>query len=173
MQGVTSYSGLAQFYFRCLLKKVIKVGRLHRPGITILDFGCGHGLLKSTLGAEKVFGYDIISELSDVSDWRTVDFDVLVANQVFYSFSAHALECLFQDLRQKNPAMELVVGISRQGVMNNAGKYLLGRPDAHAASRLTPKQEVAILEKYCEVIERRSCMALADIYYLRLKIEYL
>ena len=140
MKGVTLYSGLSQFYFRHLLQQIINVGRLERPGITILDFGCGRGELKRMLGAKKkVVGYDVISELSDVSDWREVDFDVLVANQVFYSFSEAALESLLRELKQKNPTLELVVGISRQGLLNNIGKYLLGRPDAHSATKIGPK----------------------------------
>lgn len=169
MKGVTLYSGLSQFYFRHLLKRIIKVGRLERPGITILDFGCGRGELKRMLGAEKVVGYDIIPELSNVPNWRAVDFDVLVANEVFYSFSEEVLDSLLRELRQKNPALELVVGISRQGLLNNIGKYLLGRPDAHAASRLTAMKELNILERYCEVIAQDSFMTLADVYLLRLK----
>lgn len=169
MKGVTSYSGLSQFYFRHLLKQIIKVGRLDRPGITVLDFGCGRGELKRMLGPEKVVGYDIIPELSDVPDWRKVDFDVLVANEVFYSFSEEALESLLRELKEENPALELVVGISRRGLLNNIGKLFLGRPHAHKASRLTAKMELYLLEKYCEVIARDSIMTLADVFFLRLK----
>lgn len=169
MKSVTLYSGLSQFYFRHLLRQIAKVGRLERPNITILDFGCGRGELKRLLDAEKVVGYDIIPELSDVPDWRAVDFDVLVANEVFYSLSEETLESLLRELKRKNPALELVVGISRQGLLNNIGKYLLGRPDAHSASRITPKKEINILEEYCEVLAHDSFMALADVYLLRLK----
>lgn len=169
MKGVTRYTGLSQFYFRQLLRQIVRVGGLHRSGINVLDFGCGQGELKQILGSTKVVGYDIIPGFSDVQDWREADFDVLVANEVFYSFSEDELESLLLQLRQKNPNVELVVGISRQGLLNNIGKYLLGRPDAHSASRLTPKNELKILEKYCEVLVRNSFIALADIYLLRFK----
>lgn len=163
MKGVTSYSGLSQFYFRHLLRQIVKVGRLDRPNITILDFGCGRGELKRVLvgGGGRVIGYDIIPELSDVRDWRAVDFDVLVANEVFYSFSEEALESLLYELKQKNPALELVAGISRQGMLNKVGKYLLGRPDAHSATKIGPKKEIEILERHCRVIRRKDVLNLA------------
>lgn len=169
MKGVTLYSGLSQFYFRHLLRQIDKVGRLDRPDITILDFGCGQGELKRLLGGAKVVGYDIIPELSDVPDWHAVDFDVLVANEVFYRFSEEELESLLRELKQKNPALELVVGISRQGLLNNIGKYLLGRPEAHSAAQLSPKKELSILKEHCEVLHNNSFMALFDVYSLRLK----
>lgn len=169
MKGVTIYSGLSQFYFRRLLKKIVKVGRLEQQSGIILDFGCGRGELKRMLGSGKVIGYDIIPELSDVPDWHTVNFDVLVANQVFYSFSEEQLSLLLRQLKQKNPLLELVVGISRQGLLNNVGKYILGQPDAHSAAKITAKKELSILKRQCDVIAHDSFMSLADVYFLRLK----
>jgi SAM-dependent methyltransferase len=167
MKGVTLYSGLSQFYFRHLLKQIVKIGRLNRPDIIILDFGCGRGELKRMIdGGGRVIGYDIIPELSDVSDWRVVDFNVLVANEVFYSFSEGALESLLRELRQKNPALELVTGISRQGMLNNIGKYLLGRPDAHSATKIGPKKELEILERHCRVIRHKNVLNLAHVHAL-------
>lgn len=169
MKGVTLYSGLSKFYFRYLLRQIVKVGRLERPGITILDFGCGRGELRRLLVGAKVVGYDIVPELSDVEDWRMVDFDVLVSNEVFYSFSEADLEQLLVELKEKNDSLELVVGISRQGLLNNIGKYLLGRPDAHSATRLTPKNEIRIFEKYCEVVAQSTFMTLVDVYLWRFR----
>lgn len=169
MKGVTLYSGLSQFYFRRLLRQIVDTGCLKRAGITILDFGCGRGELKRLLAGVKVIGYDIIPSLSDVEDWRSVDFDVLVANEVFYTFSEDELEKLLLELKEKNGNLELVVGISRQGLLNNIGKYLLGRSDAHSATRIGPEKEAEILERHCTVIRRRSVMNLAHVYSLSFK----
>lgn len=170
IKGVTSYSGLAKFYFKYLLKQLIKVGDLERAGITILDFGCGKGELKRTLPNANVIGYDIIAALSDVRDWRDIDFDVLVANEVFYSFTEDQLVALLTELKQKNSNLELVVGISRQSVLNNIGKFLLGRPDAHSATKIGPKKELEILLRYCEIKRRRNILYLADVILMTFKI---
>lgn len=169
LKGVTLYSGLSKFYFQHLLRQLVNIGGLERPGIAILDFGCGRGELKRLLAGAKVIGYDIIPELSDVADWRSVDFDVLVANEVFYSFSEDELESLLRELKRKNPALELVVGISRQGLLNNIGKYLLGRPDAHSATKIGPKKEVEILERHCRINRKKNVMNLAHVYSLSFK----
>lgn len=169
MRGVTIYSGLSKFYFRSLLKQIINVGNLRKPDITILDFGCGKGELKRILVGANVIGYDIIPSLSDVVDWRSVDFDIFVSNEVFYSFSENELEELLLELKEKNVNLELVVGISRQGLLNNIGKYLLGRSDAHSAKKLDPKKELEILERHCRIICKKNVMNLANVYSLTFK----
>lgn len=169
MKGVTLYSGLSQFYFRSLLKQIVNVGKLNRPGITVLDFGCGNSVLKTFLAETRVIGFDIIPALSDVGDWRSVDFDVLVANEVFYSFSEDALEELLLELKKKNPDLELIVGISRQGILNNIGKFLLGRLDAHSATKMGPRKELEILERHCKVNRKKNVMNLANVYTLSFK----
>lgn len=169
MKGVTQYAGLARLYSHHLLKRIIEVGELKTSAAKILDFGCGTGELKRLLGEGKVIGFDIIPALSDIPDWRTEEFDVLVANQVFYSFSEKDLEALLVELRGKNPSLRLVVGISRQGVLNNIGKYLLRRPDAHSRTRIGPKKEIEILKKFCIFVKRRGVFSLSDVYVLTFK----
>jgi hypothetical protein len=66
----------------------------------------------------KVIGYDVVAELSDVDDWRKTKFDVVVANEVFYLFTAAQFTEFLAELSALNPSAEPVVGISRQGVPN-------------------------------------------------------
>jgi len=84
MKNVTKYSGITGYYFDLLLKEVIKIGHLDRDNIVILDFGCGFQKLKNHLPHLNILGFDKIKSLSDIIDWREIDFDVFVANQVFY-----------------------------------------------------------------------------------------
>lgn len=169
MKGVTLYSRLSKLYFRHLLRQIINVGKLRRPDITILDFGCGSGELKHLLAGVNVIGYDIIPSLSDVEDWRAVDFNVLVSNEVFYSFSENELEELLQELVKKCVNLELVIGTSRQGILNNIGKYLLGSPGAHSATKIGPKKELEILERHCKINRKKNVMNLANVYSLSFK----
>ena len=165
MKGVTSYSGLSRTYFLRLLRSLIELGRLERPGLTILDFGCGNGELKRMVKG-KVIGYDVVPALSDVKDWKSVDFDVLVANEVFYSFTEAELVKLLKALKKKNKDLELVVGISRLGFLNKVGMFLLGRPGAHSEARLEARKEWEILERSCAVLRHQNVWNLADVYVL-------
>lgn len=167
--GVTLYSGPSQFYFRGLLRKVIQVGELDRPGLRILDFGCGRGELKKLLPGGQVVGYDVRPEWSDVPDWRPVPFDVMVANQVFYSFQEQDLQALLAEVGKRVPRPRLVVGISRRGWLNKLGMFLLGRRGAHSAARLSPQRELAILQDHCRILARQGVWGLADVHSLEFK----
>jgi hypothetical protein len=100
------------------LENIIRLGALDNRAVRILDFGCGTSHLGQLL-AGKVIGYDIIPELGEISDWRMAQFDVVVANEVFYSFDARQLTHFLRELRMVNPHVELLVGISRQGLFKN------------------------------------------------------
>lgn len=169
MKGVTQYAGFGGIYFRYLLKQIIKIGGLDNNRATVLDFGCGNGELKRLLNDRNVIGFDIIPELSDVIDWRSVKFDVLVSNQVFYSFSENDLDELLRELKCRDRKLRLVVGISRQGILNNIGKYLLGKSDAHSRTKISPKREKEILKRYCNILQRKRVLGLADVYLLSFK----
>lgn len=160
------YSGLKGFYFYSILKCIIKIGGLRKRDVKILDFGCGVGKLKKLLG-DKVVGYDIIPELSDVDDWRKVDFDVVVANEVFYLFSEEELRTFLNELYNCNPKVDLIVGISRQGVLNNFLKILAGQKNAHDGTKLMPYDELRILKDRMKVVKKRTVFFMCDIYLMR------
>jgi len=169
MKNVTTYKGISKFYFNYLLFEIIKIASLDSRDIKVLDFGCGKNQLKKILG-KKVVGFDVIEELSDVSDWRALNFEVMVANQVFYSFTKEELVSVLEELKARRKKIELVVGISRQGLLNKLGKNLLGKFHAHSATKMDPKTEIAVLLKYCELIEKRNILFLSNIYRLELKL---
>tara|TARA_B100000427_G_C15418393_1_gene555228 strand:- start:439 stop:945 length:507 start_codon:yes stop_codon:yes gene_type:complete len=163
MKGVTSYKGISKYYFKILLEEIINLGDLKDKDCTILDFGCGEGRLKDMLG-KKVIGFDIIKELSDVEDWRNVDFDVIVSNQVFYSFNEDALEKLLDEFKNLDRKITLIVGISNQSILNNIGKYLLGRKRAHDLTNLKPQEELNILMRHARLIKKKNVLGLSKIF---------
>jgi SAM-dependent methyltransferase len=162
------YSGLKGVYFFRILKTIIRLGALDSRAVRILDFGCGTSHLGQLL-AGKVIGYDIIPELSEISDWRMAQFDVVVANEVFYLFDARQLTHFLRELRMVNPHVELLVGISRQGLFNNVLKRLAGELDAHTGTKLKPKEELELLTEQLEILDRASVFQLCDVYYMRYK----
>jgi SAM-dependent methyltransferase len=162
------YVGVKGLYFFSILRTIIRLGRLDSRDVRILDFGCGTGRLSQLLPG-KVVGYDVIPEFSDVDDWRKVKFDVFVANAVFYLFSEKELTDFLMDLKELNSSAEILFGISRQGLLNNALKYLAGEPDAHAGTRLQPNDEIEVLSRDLEILTHASVFQLCDVYYMRFR----
>ena len=102
---VTEYKGISGIYFKKLLKEVIKIGNLNSGKYKILDFGAGHGILKKMLKKEnseiKVINYDVIDDLTDIKDWRSEEFDTVVANEVFCTFTPDKLNNLIKEFQKK------------------------------------------------------------------------
>lgn len=166
---VTNYGCITGIYFKRILNTIISVGELNKRDVSVLDFGCGHGFLKKILSNKNVINYDIVEHLSDVSDWREVDFDVIVANEVFYSFNQNQLNELILEFKEKNNRLELIVGISRQSLLNNIGKVVLGHKDAHEGTILGPEEELMVIKRYMRVVKQKSVFSLMDIYSLVFK----
>ena len=82
-KNVTEYGGIAGIYLHRLLTTIISIGGLKYRNLRVLDFGSGHGMLKKILRDVEVIDFDIVKELSDVSDWMSVSFDIVVVNEVF------------------------------------------------------------------------------------------
>jgi len=173
IHSTDAYEGIAGIYFNRLLDTLIDVGDLDRADVKILDFGAGYGFLKKRLSYAncKITNYDIEKDLTEIDDWRHCDFDVMVANQVFYLFEADQLRGLLRELKEIKPDVELVVGISRQSILNNIGKVLLGKKEAHSGTRISPEVELKILRSELEIMSKKSVLQLSDVYRLRFKTD--
>ncbi len=161
--ATTSYTGITSLYFYSILSTIIKIGGLKSTNKTILDFGCGYGTLKKLLPGSNVIGYDIVPEYSDVKDWRTVQIDIFVANQVFYALQSSEVENILLQLRQLNPSAKLIIGTSRKGLLNKIGMFLFNKRQAHDGYKLEPKDELLLLSKHCKLLSRRSIFFLTDV----------
>jgi len=166
--GVTYYGKISGLYFKKILKSIITIGQLKSRKIKILDFGSGYGVLKRMLQSSNanITNYDIEKDLTDVDDWRDIKFDLMIANAVFYSFNPNELINL---LKEHNNRLELIVGIGRQSFLNKIGMLVLGKRDAHSKTKLTPQEELKILQTYMHVISHKSVWCLADVYLLKFK----
>lgn len=154
------YHGIKGLYFKALLRSLIDVGDLnHRR---VLDFGCGTQELRKALTHENYVGYDIDPRFSDVSSLDGVTFDTMVVNEVFYEMREQDIVDTLETLR---PPM-LLVGISRQGILNRVGAAIL-HPTAHEKTITPPKKELEILTRSYRVVARKNVWFLANVYLLQ------
>ena len=159
------YRGIKGIYFRRILRTIIRIGNLDQREAGILDFGCGVGKLKTILG-KKVISYDSIKELSEVSDWRTQKFDVLVANEVLYLFSPAEIREFVMEVYKANPNAEVIVGISTHGILNKIAAFLSGMADAHDGTKTPPQEQVRILTERMQILKKRKVFFMCDVYLL-------
>jgi len=150
------YNGLVRYYFNKTLESIIKIGNLDKTQESILDFGCGYGILKKKLINQNVLNYDINPEFSDYSDWRKLNFDFFIANQVFYLFSQDELEKLLDELKFKNPELIIIVGISYQNTLTKILKFIFNFKNAHKFTKLSYKQQIKIFEKKCILLDKKD-----------------
>lgn len=171
--ATTEYSGISGIYFNKIIDTIIKIGDLDKSKQTILDYGAGHGIIKSKLfsvnPSAKVINYDIKKELTEVDDWRSTTFNTLIANEVFVYLEKHMLKELLIELKSINKSLEIIVGISKQSVLNNIGKYILFQPKAHDNTKLIPKEEISTLLEFTYIDKHVSVWGLSDVYKLRFK----
>jgi len=154
------YRGIKVLYFGALLRTLIRIGNLNHH--QVLDFGCGTQELRKVLAHGNYVGYDINPQCSDVRSLDGITFDVMVANEVFYEMSEQDIVNTLETLRPPT----LVVGISRQGILNKVGAALL-HPAAHTKTITPPKKELEILTRSYRIVARKNVWFLADVYLLQ------
>ena len=161
------YKGLAGIYFHRMQNKIIELGDL-RNGKKILDYGCYTGELKKKLG-NSVINYDINPKLSEVDDWKSQDFDVVVSNQVFVYLTEDQLIEFTSELKKKNKNAALIVGLPRMNLLSKVGKILSGNSEAHDGIMLHPEKVMEILNQEMSIISHISVFQMCDIYLMKFK----
>jgi len=165
--SVTQYSGLSKIYFDAVLKKIINIGQLRNEEITILDFGCGHGRLKQLVG-DTVINFDKRKDLSEIDDWKDANFNCFIANHVLYEFEEYELHKLCCELKEyfHERNFVIIIGIASQGILSKLGKLILNRKDAHKDTKISPSEQVKILESYFKISKRINFWSLTKIFLI-------
>jgi hypothetical protein len=125
------YKGIARIYFEGILKAIISLGGLCSESGVILDYGCGHSHLKRMLNKKNVIGYDIIPELTETEDYRTIKPDKIVMSGVLEHLYLHEIRKLLDDFQAMNPHAVLITYLPTENLMSKIGKNILGQRNAH------------------------------------------
>ena len=117
---VTNYKGIFKFYYIKIINEIIKIGRLHYANGNILDFGCGEKQLQNVL-QRKIINYDINPKYSEINDYKKLNYEVIVINQVFMYMTKKEIFNFLNSQKKLNKDVKIVVVISKH---NYFGKIL-------------------------------------------------
>ena len=167
--NITKYGYISSIYFNNIFDNIINIiSRNNKKKIKLLDFGCGNSYLKKRSKNKrlKIIGYDVVKELSDVKNWKTVKFDYFVCCHVFVYLKKKKIENIIKYIKNNHPKAKVIVAITKQGWLNKIGAFILNEPNAHTNFNLTPEEEINILCKYMKIIKKKNIFCLTDIYLL-------
>ena len=120
--------------------------------------------LKQLLG-DNVINFDKRQDLSDVKDWRGLDFDYFIANHVLYELDESELHQLCRELKKYlyKKKLVLIIGIAKQGILSRLGKFFLNRQDAHKDTKISPSEQIKIINTYFKIKKRFNFWFLTEI----------
>lgn len=149
------YKGMSGFYFRRILRTIIRFGKLdHEEGL-ILDFGSGVGHLKKLLNIKNVINYDIIPELSDIADYKELKPKLIVLSGVLEHIYLDETDKLMNDFLQMNPCAELIVYLPTENFVSKIAMRLAGQANAHDDHVAKYRDINRLIEKYYALKRRK------------------
>ena len=169
---VTEPNIISKYYFNFMKNKIIEVGNFHEKK-NVLDYGCGTGDLKKLNLQKKnkstIINYDIIEELSEIKDWREINFDTIVFCQVLVLIEPIQIRNILDFIKRKNSNVEIITVISSQSIINKIGGIILGHFDSHGDTKTEPTVEKQIFNEKCSLIHKSSYFNLFEILKFKLK----
>ena len=162
------YKGIGGIYFNKIINKIIKLGNLSEEKGIILDFGCGHNHLKRKLN-NKVIGYDIITELSDVKDYRKLKPSVIVCNNILEHFTELDIRKKISEFRKMNRGCKLITATPTENWLSKFGMIISGISNAHDDHKTKLKGINKILDENCKLIGRKNVFSLCEISLWKFK----
>lgn len=145
------YTGVSKIYFNKILELLIDFGDLQNEKGLILDYGCGVGHLKVRLKGRNVVGYDIISKLSDVKDYKELKPEKIVLSGVLEHLYLDEIDKLLNEFLVMNPKAELLVFLPTENFISKIAMHLAGQKYAHDDHVSQYKLINQVIEKYYQL----------------------
>ena len=168
---ITPYEGIKKFYFEFILDQIIRIADLHNQNKQILDYGSGLGFLKKKLINSKnnIINYDIVKELSDVNDWKSINFDIIVFNQVLDYLSENEITQLIKEIKEINPNSEIIYSVGYKSIIKRAAMYVLNKRDAYDGMKTSEEKQYELLKPFFNIKKTYTIFFLHRIFLLKFK----
>lgn len=150
---VTKPNFLSKFYFNIIYHLVANL--IKYRNLKVLDFGGGYGYLKKKLlkkGAEVKI-YDIINELSDLDDYKSYKFDVIIFCQVLMYLNHKKIKNLFKDLKKNTLIISL---FSTQTILSKILAYIFGHKNPHKNTLTMPNEEEELIRDNFKILKYKN-----------------
>ena len=145
---VTKGNFLSNYYFELIYFLISN--SIDYKNKVVLDFGGFLEFLKKKLikkGA-KIIIYDKVKELSEINDYKTVNFDIIIFCQVLMYIDENEVKKIFDYLNSLDREIIIITCFSQQTLVNKVFGYLLGHPNPHKDTVLFPDRENEIFKKF-------------------------
>lgn len=152
---------IVRFYFRKVMSEIINILKDVPPTSPILDFGCGRQDLKRKLNFKNIIAYDVISEFSDIADYRCIIPDIIVCNHVLEHLNIMELRETLDNFKKMKPKL-IITGIPTENLLSRLCA-MIGRPHGYFEHKTEIKIIHSELSKRFTLLERRNVMTLTII----------
>ncbi len=170
MNNVTKPNFITKVYFYFIHIKIISFLNLNKNDV-ILDFGCGLGSLKKLIRKKfkyaNIINYDVLRNLSEIDDWKKIDFNKIVFCQVLYLLDEQEITDILKFIKSKNKNVKIFCCFSCQGFLNRLFAYILGHKNAHTYTLTTPEQEEKLLLDFCTIEKKFNFFNIFKIFVLK------
>jgi len=155
-------------YFNLIYKIIINFLEYKKNDV-VLDFGCGIGLLKKKIKKKypeaNIINYDKVKSLSEVSDWKNINFNKIIFCQVLMYISKEDIENIFYILKKKK-IDKIIICFSKQSFLNRLFAKILGHKNAHDDTVLIPEHEEKLIYQNFKILKKINFFNLFKIYSL-------
>tara|TARA_B100000401_G_scaffold428679_1_gene361532 strand:- start:1030 stop:1575 length:546 start_codon:yes stop_codon:yes gene_type:complete len=159
--SITNSKFITKIYFDWIYKKIIEVGNLDRDIIAI-DYGCGFGHLKKLnirlKNKSNIINYDIVKELSEISNIFDVKFDLIIFCQSCYLMEEEEIHTLLDKIKKFNYETELIFVISKQNIINKLLSIMTFNFKFYKNVKTKPKTEMSIIDYHCNLIQKKNLL---------------
>lgn len=167
MTKVTEYKGISKFYFNKIIFEIIKIGKLDKRSLKILDYGCGTKQLSKILN-KKIFNYDILKKYNEVEKLQFSEYDIIVFNHVLMYLYPHEINNLLRTIYLKNKECEIIIGVGKQNLISKILKFISFNFNAHKGTKSNYKEQLKIINKMQIINFKKDIYFMTDLYHLNL-----